>query len=95
MMLKIVKELPKESQGMIACCSPVPLLVWQQLKELHVLVQQAQKMPLLKSEIPTGVRKSSPQPNPERWENVLFGPLNCSTSHQMALQMYSSMGLCW
>ncbi|XP_055966846.1 exosome component 10 isoform X1 [Sorex fumeus] len=78
MMLKIAEELPKEPQGIIACCSPVPPLVRQQLNELHLLVQQAREMPLLKSEVTSGVRKSGPLPNPERLENVLFGPHDCS-----------------
>ncbi|CAO2590030.1 Exosome component 10 [Lemmus lemmus] len=49
MMLKIAEELPKEPQGIIACCNPVPPLVRQQINELHLLIQQAREMPLLKS----------------------------------------------
>uniref|UniRef100_A0A8D0D3H0 Exosome complex component 10 n=1 Tax=Sander lucioperca TaxID=283035 RepID=A0A8D0D3H0_SANLU len=48
MMNKISEELPKEPQGIIACCNPVPPLVRQQVNELHLLVQQAREMPLLK-----------------------------------------------
>uniref|UniRef100_A0A4W6CD38 Exosome complex component 10 n=1 Tax=Lates calcarifer TaxID=8187 RepID=A0A4W6CD38_LATCA len=48
MMSKISEELPKEPQGIIACCNPVPPLVRQQINELHLLVQQAREMPLLK-----------------------------------------------
>uniref|UniRef100_A0A665THA6 Exosome complex component 10 n=1 Tax=Echeneis naucrates TaxID=173247 RepID=A0A665THA6_ECHNA len=48
MMSKISEELPKEPQGIIACCNPVPPLVRQQVNELHLLVQQAREMPLLK-----------------------------------------------
>uniref|UniRef100_A0AAQ5Y6B5 Exosome complex component 10 n=1 Tax=Amphiprion ocellaris TaxID=80972 RepID=A0AAQ5Y6B5_AMPOC len=50
MMNKISEELPKEPQGIIACCNPVPPLVRQQVNELHLLVQQAREMPLLKVE---------------------------------------------
>lgn len=78
MMLKIAEELPKEPQGIIACCNPVPPLVRQQINEMHLLIQQAREMPLLKSEVAAGVRKSGPLPNPERLENVLFGPHDCS-----------------
>ncbi|XP_012662705.1 exosome component 10 [Otolemur garnettii] len=78
MMLKIAEELPKEPQGIIACCNPVPPLVRQQINEMHLLVQQAREMPLLKSEIGTGVKKSGPLPSTERLENVLFGPHDCS-----------------
>uniref|UniRef100_A0A674CZM2 Exosome complex component 10 n=1 Tax=Salmo trutta TaxID=8032 RepID=A0A674CZM2_SALTR len=48
MMIKISDILPKEPQGIIACCNPVPPLVRQQINELHILVQQAREMPLLK-----------------------------------------------
>ncbi|XP_043429671.1 exosome component 10 isoform X2 [Prionailurus bengalensis] len=78
MMLKIAEELPKEPQGIIACCNPVPPLVRQQINEMHLLIQQAREMPLLKSEVATGVKKTSPLPSPERLENVLFGPHDCS-----------------
>uniref|UniRef100_A0A671VFF2 Exosome complex component 10 n=1 Tax=Sparus aurata TaxID=8175 RepID=A0A671VFF2_SPAAU len=51
MMIKISEELPKEPQGIIACCNPVPPLVRQQVNALHLLVQQAREMPLLKPEV--------------------------------------------
>uniref|UniRef100_A0A3Q2D5R9 Exosome complex component 10 n=1 Tax=Cyprinodon variegatus TaxID=28743 RepID=A0A3Q2D5R9_CYPVA len=51
MMIKISEELPKEPQGIIACCNPVPPLVRQQVNELHLLVQQGREMPLLKAEV--------------------------------------------
>uniref|UniRef100_A0A8C5KME2 Exosome complex component 10 n=1 Tax=Jaculus jaculus TaxID=51337 RepID=A0A8C5KME2_JACJA len=78
MMLKIAEELPKEPQGIIACCNPVPPLVRQQINEMHLLIQQAREMPLLKSEATTGMKKSGPQRSTERLENVLFGPHDCS-----------------
>ncbi|XP_077007435.1 exosome complex component 10 [Tamandua tetradactyla] len=78
MMLKIAEELPKEPQGIIACCNPVPPLVRQQINEMHLLVQQAREMPLLKSEVSSVGKKNSPLPVPERLENVLFGPHDCS-----------------
>ncbi|XP_074832002.1 exosome complex component 10 [Carettochelys insculpta] len=74
MLLKIAEELPKEPQGILACCNPVPPLVRQQINEMHLLIQQAREMPLLKSEAPTGVKKKGFLPNPERLENHLFGP---------------------
>ncbi|NXK46556.1 EXOSX protein, partial [Chauna torquata] len=74
MLLKIAEELPKEPQGIIACCNPVPPLVRQQINELHLLIQQAREMPLLKSEIALAVKKRTPLSNPERLENTFFGP---------------------
>uniref|UniRef100_A0A8D0GPL2 Exosome complex component 10 n=1 Tax=Sphenodon punctatus TaxID=8508 RepID=A0A8D0GPL2_SPHPU len=78
MLLKIAEELPKEPQGIIACCNPVPPLVRQQINEMHLFVQQARDMPLLKSETAAGVRKKGSLPNPERVENRLFGPHDSS-----------------
>ncbi|XP_027299239.3 exosome complex component 10 [Anas platyrhynchos] len=78
MLLKIAEELPKEPQGIIACCNPVPPLVRQQINELHLLIQQAREMPLLKSEIALTVKKRAPLSNPEKLENTLFGPHDSS-----------------
>ncbi|XP_053818916.1 exosome component 10 [Vidua chalybeata] len=78
MLLKIAEELPKESQGIIACCNPVPPLVRQQINELHLLIQQAREMPLVKSETTLAVRKRAPLPSPEKLENALFGPHDSS-----------------
>ncbi|NWW60845.1 EXOSX protein, partial [Ifrita kowaldi] len=78
MLLKIAEELPKETQGIIACCNPVPPLVHQQINELHLLIQQAREMPLVKSEITSAVKKRPPLPNPEKLENALFGPHDSS-----------------
>uniref|UniRef100_A0A670JFZ1 Exosome complex component 10 n=1 Tax=Podarcis muralis TaxID=64176 RepID=A0A670JFZ1_PODMU len=65
MLLKIAEELPKEPQGIIACCNPVPPLVRQQINEMHLFIQQAREMPLLKSEIAVGVKKRGPLRNTE------------------------------
>uniref|UniRef100_A0A3Q3WIJ6 Exosome complex component 10 n=1 Tax=Mola mola TaxID=94237 RepID=A0A3Q3WIJ6_MOLML len=70
MMIKISEELPKEPQGIIACCNPVPPLVRQQVNELHLLVQQAREMPLLK------VRKNGCWQ--WRFRVTLFGPHDTS-----------------
>lgn len=76
MMTKISEELPKEPQGIIACCNPVPPLVRQQLNELHLLVQQAREMPLLKTEIVSQKPKGlTPVKKPEV---ILFGPHDTS-----------------
>ncbi|NXN49485.1 EXOSX protein, partial [Rynchops niger] len=78
MLLKIAEELPKEPQGIIACCNPIPPLVRQQINELHLLIQQAREMPLLKSEIAVAVKKRAPLSNPEKLENTFFGPHDSS-----------------
>ncbi|NXW03914.1 EXOSX protein, partial [Fregetta grallaria] len=78
MLLKIAEELPKEPQGIIACCNPVPPLVRQQINELHLLIQQAREMPLLKTEVALAVKKKAPLSSPERLENTFFGPHDSS-----------------
>ncbi|XP_015679333.1 exosome component 10 [Protobothrops mucrosquamatus] len=82
MLLKIAEELPKEPQGIAACCNPVPPLVRQQLNEMHLLIGQAREMPLLKSECAVGVRRREPLQNQEKLENHLFGPHDRSHSSQ-------------
>ncbi|XP_072101187.1 exosome complex component 10 isoform X1 [Mobula birostris] len=73
MLIKISEELPKEPQGIIACCNPTPPLVRQQINELHLLVQQARDMPLLKTESTPLPQKTSPLVKAKA-ENLLFGP---------------------
>ncbi|XP_066546563.1 exosome complex component 10 [Amia ocellicauda] len=76
MLIKISEELPREPQGIIACCNPVPPLVRQQVNELHLLVQQARDMPLLKTEVVTEKKKVL---TPKRKvENALFAPHDSS-----------------
>ncbi|NXT80877.1 EXOSX protein, partial [Zapornia atra] len=77
MLLKIAEELPKEPQGIIACCSPVPPLVHQQINELHLLIQQARELPLLKSEVAVTVQRT-PLASTERLESAFFGPHDTS-----------------
>ncbi|XP_054712256.1 exosome component 10-like [Uloborus diversus] len=41
MLLQIAEALPREQQGILACCNPIPPLVKQQLNELHSIVLRA------------------------------------------------------
>jgi len=47
MMMKIATELPREMQGILACCNPVPPLVRQHLVTLHNIVLSAREKQLL------------------------------------------------
>ena len=47
MMMKIATELPREMQGILACCNPVPPLVRQHLATLHNIVVQAREKQLM------------------------------------------------
>ncbi|KAK7128557.1 hypothetical protein R3I94_016956 [Phoxinus phoxinus] len=80
MMIKIAEELPKEPQGIIACCNPTPPLVRQQINELHQLVKEAREIPLLKAEVPSKKKKSTtPKRKPQL---TLFGPHDTSRSSE-------------
>ncbi|XP_068603751.1 exosome complex component 10 [Brachionichthys hirsutus] len=87
MMIKISEELPKEPQGIIACCIPVPPLLRQQVNELHLLVQQARETPLLKAEIVAQKNKGlTPIRKPEV---TLFGPHDTSRVSESGLHPFS------
>lgn len=91
MLIKISEELPKEPQGIIACCNPVPPLVRQQVNELHLLVQQAREMPLLKAEMEAQKMKGlTPIKKPEV---TLFGPHDTSKVTETDLTHFSSDGV--
>lgn len=47
MMLQIANVLPREMQGILACCSPIPPLVRQHLLTLHKIILKAREMPLV------------------------------------------------
>ncbi|CAL1281683.1 unnamed protein product [Larinioides sclopetarius] len=46
MMLQIAEALPREQQGILACCNPIPPLVKQQLNELHSIILRANESSL-------------------------------------------------
>ncbi|XP_063988602.1 exosome complex component 10 homolog [Diachasmimorpha longicaudata] len=48
MLLNISETLPREMQGILACCNPIPPLVRQNLLKLHKLILRAREQPLIK-----------------------------------------------
>lgn len=48
MMLQIAENLPREMQGILACCNPIPPLVRQHLHVLHRFILKAREQPLTK-----------------------------------------------
>lgn len=48
MMLQIAEALPREIQGILACCNPIPTLVRQHLVPLHQIILKAREQPLVK-----------------------------------------------
>lgn len=76
MMLQIADVLPKEMQGILACCSPIPSLVRQHLLHLHGIILKAREMPLATLQRhgqPLAVPKLMPTPLEQDTED----PLHC------------------
>ncbi|XP_064599429.1 exosome complex component 10-like [Liolophura sinensis] len=48
MLLQIADILPRERQGILACCNPTPPLIRQCVNELHGLIMEAREIPLIK-----------------------------------------------
>lgn len=46
MLLQLAQLLPREIQGILACCNPVPPLVKQNLNEIHALIYKSREVPL-------------------------------------------------
>ncbi|CAL1530478.1 unnamed protein product [Lymnaea stagnalis] len=67
MMLQIAEILPRERQGVLACCNPIPPLVRQSLIELHHMVLQARDLTPSKTEKPSNVQQ-------QQTNLTLFGP---------------------
>lgn len=49
-LLQVAANLPREAQGILACCHPVPELVRQKLHEIHQLIYTARQQPIEKKE---------------------------------------------
>lgn len=49
MLLNIAETLPREMQGVLACCNPIPPLVRQNLLKIHKLILKAREQSLVKS----------------------------------------------
>ena len=45
MLFQIAEILPREPQGVLACCNPIPTLIRQELNEIFRLVQLAREQP--------------------------------------------------
>ena len=43
--------LPRDPQGVLACCNPVPTLVKQHVNEIHQLIMQAKELALTTNKV--------------------------------------------
>eukprot|EP00731_Ephydatia_muelleri_P038543 Em0799g5a len=57
---QIAEILPREPQGVLACCNPIPTIIRQELNEIFRLVQQAREEPAGK--LPTVTFQMAPPP---------------------------------
>lgn len=48
MLLQICERLPREMQGILACCNPIPPLVRANLLDLHKIILKAREQPIEK-----------------------------------------------
>jgi exosome complex exonuclease RRP6 len=75
MLLQIADVLPKEMQGILACCSPIPSLVRQHLLHLHGIILKAREMPLATLQHhgqPLAIPKMMPTPLDQDTEDPLY-----------------------
>lgn len=63
MLLNIAESLPREMQGILACCNPIPPLVRQNLLWLHKIILKAREQPLIKPVLEDDIRQRMTQRN--------------------------------
>lgn len=63
MLLNIAETLPREMQGILACCNPIPPLIRQNLLKLHKIILKARDQPLIKPILENDLRQRLIQRN--------------------------------
>lgn len=63
MMLNIAETLPREMQGILACCNPIPPLVRQHQLVLHKIILESRAKPLIKPILEEDIRHRLNQRN--------------------------------
>ncbi|XP_015174926.1 PREDICTED: exosome component 10 [Polistes dominula] len=63
MLLNIAEALPREVQGISACCNPVPTLLKQNVYKLHKIILKARDQPLIRPVKETDIRPRFVQRN--------------------------------
>ncbi|XP_039281279.1 exosome component 10 isoform X2 [Nilaparvata lugens] len=87
MLLQISESLPREMQGILACCNPVPPLVRQNLLMIHKILLEAREQSLVKKHIETEAQRQSieqaPNWKPVNVESKLYCPHDLSCSDEL------------
>lgn len=63
MLLNIAESLPREMQGILACCNPIPPLVRQNSLWLHKIILKAREQPMIKPIFEDDIRQRMTQRN--------------------------------
>uniref|UniRef100_A0A336LL95 Exosome complex component 10 homolog n=1 Tax=Culicoides sonorensis TaxID=179676 RepID=A0A336LL95_CULSO len=76
MMLHIAEVLPREMQGILACCNPLPPLVKQHLHILHQIILKAREQSLVKKIEPDviHINRETTISNHRDYQNPLYCP---------------------
>ncbi|XP_053378840.1 exosome component 10-like [Mercenaria mercenaria] len=84
MMLQICDILPREKQGVLACCNPIPPLVRQYLNEIHAIIKKAREAPLHKVELVKHERRPTHHQHPKyNVDSLLHCPHDLSHQDQV------------
>lgn len=75
MLLQIAESLPREMQGILACCNPIPPIVRQHLNVIHQVILKAREQPLIKPMINEEINR--PSVNLNNKSDVFNNPLYC------------------
>lgn len=82
MMMQISEALPREIQGILACCNPIPTLVRQHLVYLHQIILKAREQPLVKPIIENQNTTARTTSNARDINNMLHCPHDLSHSSE-------------
>ncbi|XP_067617053.1 exosome complex component 10 homolog [Eurosta solidaginis] len=82
MLLQISESLPREMQGILACCNPIPPLVRQNLHVLHQIVLRAREQPLVKPVLATEAIHRVASTNIKDYNSKLYCPHDLSHNEE-------------
>ncbi|CAD6992966.1 unnamed protein product [Ceratitis capitata] len=82
MLLQISESLPREMQGILACCNPIPPLVRQNLHVLHQIVLRAREQPLVKPVPETETIHRVASNNTKDYNSKLYCPHDLSHNEE-------------
>ncbi|XP_037948594.1 exosome component 10-like [Teleopsis dalmanni] len=74
MLLRISETLPREAQGILACCNPIPPLVRQNLYVLHDIILKARAKPLIKPTLVGDAFSRVATKGSKDYDNILYCP---------------------